>query len=107
MECSTAALDEGGGPTRQGDAAPAAPVADGAARGQSADPAAKMAQSRRSLKSSAVNGAELTFVRFLTLEAPPVLSTGCEVWTAVVSVEYIESAFCMHRNALWVTLASS
>ena len=67
MECSTAAMDAGAGPTRQADTAPSAP---GTASPQGLLP--HVAQSRRSLRSAPRNdGAELTFVRRPLLLALP------------------------------------
>jgi len=58
LACTTAAMDAGGGPTRQGDGLPAAPTAAGAA------PELSAAARRRLLQAQApVNKTELSFVR--------------------------------------------
>ena len=56
LQCTTAVLDAGSGPTRQGDGAPAAPAAGGVAPELSAS-------ARRRLLSPPSHKPELTFVR--------------------------------------------
>ena len=56
LQCTTAVLDAGSGPTRQADGAPAAPAAGGAAPELSA-------AARRRLLDAPTHKPELTFVR--------------------------------------------